>query len=195
MTQNQNQNQNQDQNQNQNQNQDQNQNQTRFFVGLGSNQGDRIALLRAACHALGHLPSTHLVAASSIWETRPVGPGTAPFLNAALTLDSALEAHALLAELVTLEQRAGRVRTLRWGDRTLDLDLLCGRRQGRELVVTTATLTLPHPHMAERDFVLTPLLELAAELELGGRPCAELLAALSVGERTILRRVDLLIPL
>ena len=162
---------------------------SRCFVGLGTNLGDRLAFLRAACEALGALPQTELHACSSVWETRPVGPGTGPYLNAAVELRSELDPEALLVELARIEDQLGRVRRERWGDRSIDLDLLGVLEvDGVELRRASEHLTLPHPGVHQRDFVLTPLLELDAQLELDGQRCADSLAALSESERTLLRR-------
>ncbi len=158
----------------------------RWFVGLGSNLGDRLATLRSAVEALARIPTFELVAVSSAWSTRPMGPGSGPFLNAVVELrsDDGEQPERLLDELVRIEREHGRIRRERWGDRTLDLDLLCAFVDGRELTCTSDRLTLPHPGVLVRDFVLRPLLELDAELVIGGRRCADALAALR--ERTLL---------
>ncbi|EDM78796.1 7,8-dihydro-6-hydroxymethylpterin- pyrophosphokinase [Plesiocystis pacifica SIR-1] len=163
---------------------------TRYFVGLGSNLGDRLSTLRRALAELAALPSSHTVEASSAWETHPVGPGTGPFLNAIAELHSSLDAPALLAELLTIERRHGRLRRERWGDRTLDLDILLAKQNGVCVRVSSPKLELPHPRMLGRDFVLAPLAELAPTLDLDGRSCTQRLGALPVGERTIIRRLD-----
>jgi 2-amino-4-hydroxy-6-hydroxymethyldihydropteridine diphosphokinase len=162
----------------------------RYFVGLGCNLGDRLATLRSAIDQLAGNPDVELRRCSDIWETRPLGPGSGPFLNAAIEVFSELEPEALLATLREIEVRHGRIRRERWGDRTLDLDLLCAfDADGREVVCDTATLTLPHPGVGERDFVLRPLLDIDAELVVGGRNCAEQLAGLAEDQRTLLRRI------
>lgn len=163
----------------------------RYFVALGGNLDDRLAHLRRATRALAALPGVELQACSSVWETRPLGPGRGPFLNAAVELLAEPAPEELLAELRRIEDAHGRLRERRWGDRTLDLDLLCGfSGSGRELAVTSARLSLPHPEIGARDFVLRPLLELDADLEIAGRACAAMLAALDDEQRTILRRLD-----
>ena len=164
---------------------------TRCFVGLGANLDDRLAHLRRAATQLAALEGVELRGASGIWETRPLGPGKGPFLNAALELRSGLPAAALLEALFTIERLHGRIRRERWGDRVLDLNLLCAfDARGVELRVDSSPLRLPHPGLAERDFVLQPLVELDAELRVAGRSCADLLAGLSEGQRTLLRRLD-----
>lgn len=138
----------------------------RAFVALGSNLGDTHAYLRQALQALAHLPDTRLLAQSRFYRTPPWGVLEQPaFLNAVAELETALAPHALLEALLAIEQAAGRVRQgERWGPRTLDLDLL--HVDGVRL--DEAGLTLPHPRIAERAFVLLPLAELAPTLELSG---------------------------
>jgi 2-amino-4-hydroxy-6-hydroxymethyldihydropteridine diphosphokinase len=132
------------------------------FVALGSNLGDRAAHLAAAVEALARLPATRVVALSPVFETDPVGPGPqGPHLNAVAQLASALAPRELLAGLHAIEDAAGRVRTgVRWGARSLDLDLLVyGAR-----VIDEPDLSVPHPRLAERAFVLEPLAALAPAL-------------------------------
>lgn len=129
--------------------------------------------------ALAALPASRLLQRSRLYRTPPWGVlEQPPFINAAVTLDTALSPHALLDALQAIEQRAGRVRGLRNGPRTLDLDLLY--MEGVQL--DDARLTLPHPRMAERVFVLLPLADIAPRLELPGRSgtVAALLAKLDL---------------
>lgn len=134
---------------------------TRAHVALGSNLGDREALLAGARAALASTPGVVLVAASRLYETEPVGPPQGRYLNAAVALDTTLAAPALLARLLELERAAGRRRTaLRNAARTLDLDLLLFE----EACIETPELTLPHPRLHERAFVLLPLAEIAADV-------------------------------
>jgi 2-amino-4-hydroxy-6-hydroxymethyldihydropteridine diphosphokinase len=149
----------------------------RSFIGLGSNLGDRDAYLRRALDLLRADPSIELVAVSSFRETDPVGFLDQPrFLNAAAALETELTARALLERLLAVERVLGRRRDgPRFGPRTIDLDLLL---HGEE-VVDEPGLTVPHPRLAERGFVLEPLHELEPGLVIPGRgPLAELLAAL-----------------
>jgi 2-amino-4-hydroxy-6-hydroxymethyldihydropteridine diphosphokinase len=131
------------------------------YVSIGSNLGDRDAHLALALRRLAALPETELVAVSPIFETDPVGPPPqGPFLNAAVRLRTRLAPRALLAGLLAIEQEARRVRGERNAARTLDLDLLLhGDR-----VLDEPGLTLPHPRLAERPFVLEPLAALAPAL-------------------------------
>jgi 2-amino-4-hydroxy-6-hydroxymethyldihydropteridine diphosphokinase len=130
----------------------------RVFVALGSNVGDRAGHLAAAREALGRLPATRLVAASGIEETAPLdGMAQPPYLNQMVLLDTELEPHALLAALQAIERARGRVRTTRWGPRTLDLDIVAyGDRQVRD-----PDLVIPHPELPRREFWQRELSELA----------------------------------
>jgi 2-amino-4-hydroxy-6-hydroxymethyldihydropteridine diphosphokinase len=127
------------------------------FVGLGSNLGEREVMIRLALDALGRLPETTLVRASSLYDTEPVGEVDQPnFLNAVAQLDTELTARQLLWNLLLIEKRLGRVRTQRWGPRLIDLDLLLYGQQ----VIEEADLRVPHPEITRRSFVLVPLVEL-----------------------------------
>lgn len=135
----------------------------RVGIGLGGNLSDRRASLTAALAELRRLGTDLRV--GSLYETEAVGPPQPDYLNSAVCLRTGLEPEALLEELLRIERRAGRVRTTRWGPRTLDLDLLAGLDEaGRQLVVDTPTLTLPHPELSRRAFALAPLLEVLPEL-------------------------------
>lgn len=125
---------------------------TRAFLGLGSNLGDREAHLRTA---ISSLPD--VVAVSDVYETDPVGgPEQGRFLNLVVQLDTDLEPHDLLGVCHRIESAAGRVRDVRWGPRTLDVDILW--IDG--VTVDTPDLQVPHPRMMERRFVLEPLEDL-----------------------------------
>jgi 2-amino-4-hydroxy-6-hydroxymethyldihydropteridine diphosphokinase len=130
---------------------------TRVFLGLGSNVGDRRAQLSSA---LSQLPD--VVAVSSLYETEPLGGPVEqdPYLNLVVELDTALSPRRLLKLAQALESAAGRVRSVRWGPRPLDVDVLL---VGDE-VVDDEDLVVPHPRMWERRFVLAPLSDLAPEL-------------------------------
>ena len=146
----------------------------RAYIGLGSNLGDREATLREALDRLGAGEGIAVVAVSSFRETDPVGVLDQPrFLNAAAALETSLAPRELLERLLAVERALGRDRAQeeRWGPRTLDLDLLL---YGDE-EVDEPGLTVPHPRLAERAFVLEPLLELDPGLRLpGGRALREL---------------------
>jgi 2-amino-4-hydroxy-6-hydroxymethyldihydropteridine diphosphokinase len=129
----------------------------RAFLGLGSNLGDRVGHLRSA---VASLPD--LVATSPVYETAPVGgpDDQGPYLNMVVELDTALTPHELLEVCRAREEAAGRVREVRWGPRTLDVDVLLV--EGRS--VDAPDLQVPHPRMWERRFVLAPLSDLAPDL-------------------------------
>ena len=140
---------------------------TRVFVGLGSNQGESFGLLERATEALGDLPQTALVCSSQFYRTAPVGDTEQPdFLNAVVELDTGLNPHVLLCAMQRIENELGRAREpgRRWGPRTIDLDLLVFDHD----IVRERDLTVPHPRMGERAFVLEPLAELAPDLEIPG---------------------------
>jgi len=121
---------------------------------VGSNLGDRIGHLQAAYRGLRAVAS--IAATSSVYETAPVGgPEQGPYLNAVVLIDTADTPMGLLRGLLLIERARGRVRNARWGPRTLDLDLLLWDRQS----IDVAGLTVPHPQIRHRRFVLEPLLE------------------------------------
>jgi 2-amino-4-hydroxy-6-hydroxymethyldihydropteridine diphosphokinase len=134
----------------------------RAYVGLGSNMGDRERMLWGAIHMLTFNPEVEVVAVSSIRETDPVGFEDQPrYLNAAAAIDTELEPRALLDLLLSIERELGRTREgPRFGPRTIDLDLLL---YGDEFVDEPG-LTVPHPRLHERRFVLEPLAELDPDL-------------------------------
>ena len=152
----------------------------RAFVGLGSNLQEPVQQVRSALAALATLPGTQLVRHSSLYRSKPVGYADQPhFVNAVAELETELEPGLLLQELLRLEQRHGRVRSVRNGPRTLDLDLLL--YDAAEL--NEAELTLPHPRMHSRAFVLLPLAEIAPQASIPGRGrLADLLPAVDAGE-------------
>jgi 2-amino-4-hydroxy-6-hydroxymethyldihydropteridine diphosphokinase len=140
---------------------------TRAYVGLGANLGDRERTLRAAVDALAAEEGIDVVSVSTLRETEPLGVGEQPrFLNGAVELETTLIARELLDRLLAVEQRFGRVRIPgEHGPRTLDLDLLL---YGDE-AIDEPGLTVPHPRLHERRFVLEPLAELAPGLVVPGR--------------------------
>ncbi|MHB1273819.1 MAG: 2-amino-4-hydroxy-6-hydroxymethyldihydropteridine diphosphokinase [Rhodanobacter sp.] len=151
---------------------------TLAYVALGSNLGDSRQQVLGAMAALAALPDTRLLQRSHLYRTPPWGMlEQPPFINAAVQLDTGLSAHGLLDALLEIERKAGRVRTGRNGPRTLDLDLL----HVEGVRVDDARLSLPHPRMAERAFVLLPLHDLAPTLQLPGYgTVAQLLARLDL---------------
>jgi 2-amino-4-hydroxy-6-hydroxymethyldihydropteridine diphosphokinase len=138
------------------------------YVGLGANLGEPAAQLQQALAALAELPGSTLDAVSSLYRTRPVDADGPDYLNAVARLSTSLSPPALLQALHRIEQAAGRERPYRNAPRRLDLDLLLhGNSQ-----LQTPTLTLPHPRLHLRAFVLVPLLELDPALRLPGRGAA-----------------------
>ncbi|HKU55622.1 MAG TPA: 2-amino-4-hydroxy-6-hydroxymethyldihydropteridine diphosphokinase [Gaiellaceae bacterium] len=137
------------------------------YVGLGANLGDRERTLRAAVEALGEEDGIEVVALSTFRETAPVGVGDQPaYLNGAVVLETTLPARDLLGRLLAVEQRFGRVRVPgEHAPRTLDLDLLLYDDDE----IDEPGLTVPHPRLHERRFVLEPLAELAPGLTVAGR--------------------------
>lgn len=135
------------------------------YVGVGSNLGDSQAHVLSAFAALAALPETRLVARSRLYRTRPFGPVPQDdFINAAAGLLTSLDATQLLGEIRRIEAAAGRVRTERWGPRVLDLDLLVFGDEH----IQTPELTVPHPGIASRGFVLAPLADIAPTLHVPG---------------------------
>ncbi len=131
----------------------------RAYIALGSNLGDRAGHLAAARAALGTLPETRLVAETDVEETEPLAGMSQPaYLNQMILIETGLDPHALLAACQTIERDRGRVRTGRWGARTLDLDIV---RYG-ELRIAEPDLIIPHPELSHRDFWIRELAQLEA---------------------------------
>ncbi len=135
------------------------------YLGIGSNLGDRLGILQAAVNALNAEVGVAVAASSRVWETDPVGgPPQPDFLNAVLRVRTVLEPMAFLEACQRVEAALGRVRDVPWGPRTLDIDIeLIGA-----LVLDEPALTIPHPLMTQRAFVVLPLLELDPDLVLPG---------------------------
>lgn len=155
---------------------------TLSFIGLGSNVGDRLTILREAATRLEPLGTG--VARSSVYETAPLGPPQPDYLNAVVSLRTTLEPLALLEALLAVERSLGRERRERWGPRTIDLDLLAME----DLAVHVPGLTVPHPEIRHRAFVLRPWLEVAATFAIPGQGTVQALwDALPAGERQSVR--------
>jgi 2-amino-4-hydroxy-6-hydroxymethyldihydropteridine diphosphokinase len=141
------------------------------FVGLGGNLGEVAASLRAATDALARLPATRLLRASRLYRTPAWGLEQQPdFVNGVAALETSLGPRELLDALLRIEREFGRERDdgLRWGPRTLDLDLLLHG----DAIIEQAGLRLPHPHLHERAFALLPLLEIAPDILIPGQGSA-----------------------
>ena len=158
---------------------------TDAYIALGSNQGDREQNLLQAVAEIGKLPDSRVTGLSPFYETSPVGVTDQPaFCNAVLRLSTYLPPVELLLHLQMIENKVfKRSRSIRWGPRTIDLDLLLYAN----LVIASDDLTIPHPRMSERRFVLEPLCALAPELihPVLGSTVAELLSALRSTESVV----------
>jgi 2-amino-4-hydroxy-6-hydroxymethyldihydropteridine pyrophosphokinase len=147
---------------------------SRAWIGLGSNLDAPRRQIEGAFAELEALPGTRLEGRSFLYSSSPMGPADQPdYVNAVALLETDLAPLVLLDALQAIEARHGRVRERRWGPRTLDLDLLLYD----EKVMATPRLTLPHPGIGERDFVLLPLMEIAGDIEIPGRGRASRLLA------------------
>ncbi|HWP01146.1 MAG TPA: 2-amino-4-hydroxy-6-hydroxymethyldihydropteridine diphosphokinase [Methylococcus sp.] len=132
------------------------------YLGLGGNLGDAVQTLRSARKAIGSSPGIRELACSSLYRSEPLGPSDQPeYVNAVMAVATSLEPLELLRTLQGIENAHGRVRTgERWGPRTLDLDILLYD----EIILDSEELTIPHPGLAQREFVLYPLAEIAPDL-------------------------------
>jgi 2-amino-4-hydroxy-6-hydroxymethyldihydropteridine diphosphokinase len=156
------------------------------YIGFGGNMGDPERTCREALALLGDMDGIRLEAVSSLYRTQPVGvEDQAWFLNGVLACRTRLDPEDLLRQLLAVENRFGRKRTVRWGPRTLDLDLLFYG----EHVLDLPGLTIPHPRAHERRFVLEPLVEIAPKLRhpILGVTVARLLAEASVQAQAVER--------
>jgi len=133
------------------------------YIGLGSNLGNRLAFLRGGRDALAGKPGIELVQAAGVYETEAVGgpPDNPMFLNTVLQVATTLDPHQLLEACLSVEDEFGRSRPVRWAPRTLDIDILFYD----DLVLCEEALTIPHPRLQERAFVLAPLLEIAPDFK------------------------------
>ncbi|MDG1165781.1 MAG: 2-amino-4-hydroxy-6-hydroxymethyldihydropteridine diphosphokinase [Porticoccaceae bacterium] len=156
------------------------------YIGLGSNLSDKVAgqildsksQLEQALSSLSEHPQVNILKLSNFYQTPAIGPGQQPdYINGAAMLETDLSPLALLDLLQAIENQQGRVRTIRWGARTLDLDILLYD----QLTEDSERLTIPHPRMHEREFVLAPMADIAADLCLPtGENISELLANCSM---------------
>lgn len=135
-------------------------NPSRIFLGLGSNEGDRLGFLSRAVHELHQSLSLSIQSVSSVYETEPVGYDNQKwFLNAVIEAESATSPETLLSVIGDVENNLLRRRDVRWGPRTIDVDILCFGKQ----IIATTELRIPHPRLKERRFVLEPFAEIAPE--------------------------------
>ncbi|HYB92188.1 MAG TPA: 2-amino-4-hydroxy-6-hydroxymethyldihydropteridine diphosphokinase [Candidatus Binataceae bacterium] len=171
----------------------------RAFIGIGSNLGDRAANYREAIQRIALIPDTRVVRQSSIYETEPVGNIKGAFLNGVVEVETELTAEVLMRRLLAIERGMGRKRVRgrkpargKYRPRIIDLDLLFFDKE----TIDTRTLTVPHPRLHERLFVLAPMSELAPALihPKLNQSISEMLAALKSPFRVTLARADLLRP-
>ncbi|MDG1293613.1 MAG: 2-amino-4-hydroxy-6-hydroxymethyldihydropteridine diphosphokinase [Pseudomonadales bacterium] len=153
---------------------------TTAYIGIGSNMKDPMQQVCTALKTLATLPGCTLVSQSSMYSSDAVGPGQQDsYINAVAELNTEYSAADLLKQLQAIEAAHGRVRKQRWGPRPLDLDILLFGNQ----IISTSTLSVPHPELNQRHFVLYPLAEIAPELILpDGRSMPELLKECAIGE-------------
>lgn len=178
----------------------------RAFIGIGTNLGDRLANYHEALERIGKLRHTRVVRQSSIYETEPVGEVAGPFLNGAVEVETELSAEVLMQQLLSIERAMGRKRVrapkrsrmpkaaprTKYKPRIIDLDLLFFDKE----LIDTPKLTVPHPRLQARRFVLVPMSELAPALihPRLNASISELLAGLKSTQRVVLMRADLLRP-
>lgn len=135
------------------------------YIGLGSNLDDPQQQVRTAIDDIAAIEDSHLVAQSSLYHSPPMGPQDQPdYINAVVAIETGLTPHQLLDALQQIEHRHGRIRKRHWGERTLDLDILVYA----DKVIDDKRLTVPHPGIAERAFVIYPLAEIAPALQIPG---------------------------
>lgn len=138
---------------------------TRAYLGLGANLGDPVQMLIEAVHALSAVDGITVSRCSSLYRTSPVGKTDQPdFINMVVRVETTLPPEQIMTRLLDIERRLGRVRTDRWGPRTIDIDLLVYGQS----TIETESLTVPHPRMLSRRFVLVPLMEIAPDLKVPG---------------------------
>lgn len=133
-----------------------------IFLGIGSNLGDREFHLAEACRLIDLLPETKIIQCSSMLETEPWGLTDQPsFKNMVIEINSNLTPEKLLENLLQIEDKMGRVRTVKWGPRIIDIDILFYN----QTIIETDRLQIPHPYLPEREFVLEPFVEIAPDFK------------------------------
>ncbi|MDI6800091.1 MAG: 2-amino-4-hydroxy-6-hydroxymethyldihydropteridine diphosphokinase [Actinomycetota bacterium] len=158
------------------------------YLGLGSNIGNRKAYLRAAIRLLRKHKDIEVVRSSQVYETEPVGlTGQRKFFNMAAEVETSLSPRELLAVLGLIEDLLKRERFIKWGPRTIDIDILLFENKS----MTTDDLTIPHPLMCERAFVLVPLLEIAPNILLpSGQPLKDFLKDDQIAEAELVGSLE-----
>lgn len=154
------------------------------YIALGSNLNMPIQQLKLAIQAMADLPDTEIKKVSSLYQSQPLGPQDQPdYVNAVACLETGLSPLTLLDALQNIENEQGRIRLRRWGERTLDLDILLYDNQ----IIHNKRLTVPHYDMQNREFVIVPLYEISPELILpDGVPLQQLVKRFSTHQMTIL---------
>ena len=159
---------------------------TTAYIALGSNLGDRLLQMQQALKLLEAEYPLRILKTSPVYQNRAVGMGDADdFLNAVVELETELAPEELLSACLTVEERLGRVRSNGWAPRTIDLDVLLYGA----LSMATERLNLPHPRIAERDFVAKPLMDIAPDLMVFGKSIQEVVEALPVIELELVDEV------
>jgi 2-amino-4-hydroxy-6-hydroxymethyldihydropteridine diphosphokinase len=160
----------------------------RAVVAIGSNLGDRRVALQAAVDALGDTPGVEVLALSPVYETKPVGgPEQPDYLNAVVLLDTSLPPELLLDRAHAIEDALQRIREVRWGPRTVDVDVITYGEEQRD----DPDLTLPHPRARARAFVLVPWLDIDPGAQLPGVGPVDPLAAAATDRDDLRRRDDI----
>lgn len=139
-----------------------------YLIALGSNLSPRQKHLESAIELLGNIGEVCSV--SSTYQTSPIGPADKAFLNSALILKYSGAPQSLLESLHKIESLLGRKRGIVWGNRTIDLDIIAARVKEQYIEISTQSLTIPHAHACERDFVLVPAVEIADDWEIDATP-------------------------
>ena len=143
---------------------------SKAWLGLGANIDDRNAALTRAMQRISALPTTRIVKKSDIIESEPWGITDQPaFLNMAIEIETALPPVELLKALLLIETDMGRIRKEKWGPRVIDIDIL----MYDNLIINTPELTLPHPYITQRSFVIIPLAQITPEYEINGKKISE----------------------
>jgi 2-amino-4-hydroxy-6-hydroxymethyldihydropteridine diphosphokinase len=161
---------------------------TTIFIGLGSNLSQPNEQIKGALNALSQLPASKSLRCAPWYSSKAIGPGDQPdYINTVASLETTLTPAALLVQLQLIENQHGRQRDIRWGARTLDLDIIL---YGNE-IISTDTLEVPHPEMTQRGFVLQPLFDLAPELSLPmGIKVSECLSQCDTSDLHLLNNID-----
>lgn len=159
------------------------------YIGLGSNLDQPLAQVRSAIDELCKTTELRLISVSPLYASSPMGPQDQPdYINAVAAVETSLSPHELLKKLHVLEQQHGRQRLRHWGERTLDLDILLFGEQ----ILDDADLTVPHPGLTERNFVIYPLADIAPDIEIPGQgPVSQLISRVPRGDLTQVETVRL----